>query len=118
MFSCQAGSPSTVASCGGTTPSPSEYRQLSGTVSVLRSRSFFARGCIACAAGPIGWAISRYIALTSGGEALPSGSTLIGLPSVTTQRTHSGAWWAPYIANTPPRLHPTRLTLRPVLWCR
>jgi hypothetical protein len=28
-----------------------------------------------------------------------------------TWRTHSGAWCAPYSANTPPRLQPTRLTL-------
>jgi len=95
MFSCRAGSPSIVASCGGTTPSLSEYRQDTGTASGARSRSFFARGCIVCAIGPCGWAISRYIALTSGGEALPSGSTLTGLPSVRTWRTHSGAWCAP-----------------------
>ncbi len=95
MFSCQRGSPSTVASCGGTTPSPSEYRQLSGTGSAFGSRSFFARGCIVCAVGPIGCAISRYIAFTKGGDALPSGSTVTGLPSVTMQRTHSGAWCAP-----------------------
>ena len=31
MFSCIAGSPLMVASCGGTTPSPSEYRQLIGS---------------------------------------------------------------------------------------
>ncbi|BDI08099.1 hypothetical protein CATMQ487_50690 [Sphaerotilus microaerophilus] len=48
-----------------------------------------------CAAGPSGWAISRYIAFTKGGEALPSGSTVIGLPSVITLRTHSGTWCAP-----------------------
>ncbi|MBK1615563.1 hypothetical protein CKO44_19045 [Rubrivivax gelatinosus] len=95
MFSWRAGSPSVVASCGGTTPSPSEYRQDSGTCSGARSRSFLARGCIVCAVGPAGCAISRYMALTSGGEALPSGSTLIGLPSVITERTHSGAWCAP-----------------------
>ena len=84
-----------MASWGGTTPSLSEYRQLSGIGSVLRSRSFLARGCMVWAAVPIGWAISRYIALTKGGDALPSGSTVIGLPSVTTLRTHSGTWCAP-----------------------
>jgi hypothetical protein len=71
-----------------------------------------------CATGPIGCAISRYIALTSGGDMLPSTSTEIGLPSVMTLRTHSGTWCAPYSANTPPRLQPSRLTLRPDLWCR
>ena len=49
---------------------------------------------------------------------LPVSSTLTGLPSVITWRTHSGAWCAPYSENTPPRLQPTRLTLRPLWWCR
>ena len=66
---------------------------------------------------PIGWAISRYSALTSGGDWLPPASRLTGLPSVITERTHSVASCAPYIANMPPRLQPTRLTLRPLLWC-
>jgi len=114
MFSCSAGSPSSVASCGGTTPSLSEYRQLTGTVSRLRSRSVLARGCIECAAEPIGCATSRYRAFSSDGTAVPEASTLTGLPSVTTLRTHSLAWCAPYSANTPPRLQPTRLTLRPL----
>jgi hypothetical protein len=53
--------------------------------------------------------------LTSGGDWLPAGSNVTGLPSVITERMHSGASWAPYMANMPPRLQPTRLTVRPLL---
>ena len=80
-----------VASCGGTTPSDSEYTQVMGTGSSARSRIFLARGCMVCAFGPIGWAISRYSAFTTAGDWLPSADTLTGLPSVMTLRTHSGA---------------------------
>jgi len=89
MFSQRAGSPSMVASCGGTTPSLKEYRQLVGTGIGLPSRRVLARGCIECAAEPIGCAIKRYSAFSSGGIALPAASTVTGLPSVTTQRTAS-----------------------------
>ena len=58
-FSCSAGSPSMVASCGGTTPSVSEYRHEIGTGSAFGPRRFFARRCVTCAAVPIGCAISR-----------------------------------------------------------
>ena len=50
---------------------------------------------MAWAAEPSGCETRRYSAFTNGGDWLPSGSTLTGLPRVTTQRTHSGAWWAP-----------------------
>ena len=81
-----------MASCGGTTPSLSEYRQLIGTPSGLPSRIVLARGCIECAAEPIGCATSRYSAFSSGGTALPEASVDSGLPSVMTLRTHSLAW--------------------------
>jgi len=103
-----------VASCGGTTPSATEYRQEIGTGSSFRRRRYLARDCARCARVPIGWAISRYSALTSGGDWLPPASRLTGLPSVITERTHSVATCAPYIAYMPPRLQPTRLTLRPL----
>ena len=108
-----------VASWGGTTPSDSEYRQLVGIAKRRRSRMALARGCIMWADAPRRWDTRRYSALTAVGDWLPEwASTLTGLPSVMTERTHSSVLWALYIEKTPPRLQPTRLTLRPVMWCR
>ena len=104
-----------VASCGGTTPSAIEYRQEIGTGSVFGRRRYFARDWVRCAAVPIGCEIRRYSAFTSAGDLLPPGSKLTGLPSVMTERTHSVASCAPYMANMPPRLQPRRLTVRPLL---
>jgi hypothetical protein len=59
MFSCSAGLPSIVASCGGTTPSESEYTQEIGSGSAFRPRSFFARRCVTCAPVPMGCEIRR-----------------------------------------------------------
>lgn len=118
MFSCSSRLPSMVASCGGTTPSDSEYRHEIGSGSAFGCHSRLARWCVTCARVPIGCATRRYSALTSGADWLPARSIDTGLPSVITVRTHSGASWAPCSANMPPRLQPTRLTLRPLLWCR
>jgi len=63
-----------------------------GTGSTFGRRRYLACDCARCARVPIGWAINRYSALTSGADWLPPGSKLTGLPIVTTERTHSVAW--------------------------
>ena len=118
MFSCKAGSPSIVASCGGTTPSVRGIQAAGGNIRAATLAHGFRAGCMTCAEAPSRCETKRYNAFTALGDWLPvDASMLTGLPSVITLRTHSSALCALY-RKTPPKLHPTRLTLRPVMWCR